>query len=70
MIESRLYHVGRYAARAAIVIAAVYLALGVGAPWMLNNAPPSPQDVVAARVCCAHAAGAAESRPARAVAPH
>jgi hypothetical protein len=57
--------VGRYAARAAIVIAGVYLALAVGAPWLLLNAPPSPQDVVAAQVCCFKAASAADVRPAR-----
>jgi hypothetical protein len=57
--------VGRYAARGAIVIAGVYLALAVGAPWLLLSAPPSPQDVVAAQVCCFKAASAADVRPAR-----
>jgi len=57
--------VGRYAARAAIVVAGVYLALAVGAPWLLLNAPPSPQDVIAAQVCCFKAAGATDARPAR-----
>jgi hypothetical protein len=57
--------VGRYAARAAIVIAGVYLALAVGAPFLLLDAPPSPQDVVAAQVCCFKSASAPEARPAR-----
>jgi len=65
MNAMRMNAVSRLAARAAIVVAGVYLAFAVGAPWMLNNAPPSPQDVVAAQVCCFKAAGAADARSAR-----
>jgi len=61
----RLNLLGRYAARAAVVVAAVYLALAVGAPFLLLHAPPSPQDVVAAQVCCFRAAEAADALPAR-----
>ena len=61
----RMNAVGRYAARAAVLVAGVYLAFAVGAPWLLYNAPPSPQDVVAAQVCCVKSAGAADARPAR-----
>ena len=65
MNAMRMISVSRLAARAAIVVAGVYLALAVGAPWMLNSAPPSPQDVVAAQVCCVKSAGAADARSAR-----
>jgi hypothetical protein len=65
MNAMRINAVGRYAARAAIVVAAIYFALAVGAPWLLLDAPPSPQDVVATQVCCFKAAGAADARPAR-----
>jgi hypothetical protein len=65
MNEFRINAVGRYAARAAILAAGIYLALAVGAPWLLLDAPPSPQDVVAAKVCCFKAVGAADARPAR-----
>ena len=43
---------GHVTARAAIVVAALYLALAVGAPWLLNDAPPSAQDVLATQACC------------------
>ena len=65
MNELRMNAVGRYAARAALLVAGVYLAVAVGAPWLLHNAPPTPQDVVAAQVCCFKSAGAADVRPAR-----
>lgn len=39
--------------RAAIVIVALYVALVVGAPWLLYDAPPSAQDVLASKVYCA-----------------
>jgi hypothetical protein len=65
MNAMRMNAVGRSAARAAIVVAGVYFALAVGAPWLLHNAPPSPQDIVAAQVCCASSAGPADVRPAR-----
>jgi len=65
-VNERLMNaVGRLAARVAIVIASVHFAFAVGAPWMLNGAPPSPQDVTAAQVCCARLAGGADARPAR-----
>ena len=38
--------------RAAMVIVALYVALAIGAPWLLNDAPPSAQDVLAANVFC------------------
>jgi hypothetical protein len=38
---------GHVTARAAIVLVALYLALGVGAPWLLRDAPPVAQDVIA-----------------------
>jgi hypothetical protein len=65
MNATRMNALGRYAARAAIVVAGVYLAIAVGAPWLLYSAPPSPQDVVAAQVCCFKPPGAGDARTAR-----
>ncbi len=49
--------IGRLAARAAVLVAGFVLALAIGAPWLLHDAPPSPEAVFAARLCCTHAAG-------------
>jgi len=65
MNAMRMNAVGRYAARAALIVAGVYFALAVGAPWLLLNAPPSPQDIVAAQACCFKSAGTADVRPVR-----
>ena len=43
---------GQLTARAAVVVVALYLALAVGAPWLLHDAPPSAQDVLATQACC------------------
>ena len=40
----------RHLARVAAVIVGIVIALAVGAPWLLNDAPPSPEAVVAAKV--------------------
>ena len=58
MTESTFRHSTRFAARAAVILAGMYLAFAVGAPWMLNDAPPTPQDFVASKVCCAKAVSA------------
>ena len=39
-----------HTARIAAVVVGVVIALGVGAPWLLNDAPPSPEAVLAAKV--------------------
>ena len=52
-MTERTHHLSRFATRAALVGLGLYLALGVGVPWVINSAPPSAQDVVAAAVCCA-----------------
>ena len=39
--------------RAAVVVVSLYVALAVGAPWLLYDAPPSAQDVLASKVYCA-----------------
>jgi len=44
------------AARVAAIIVGMVIALGVGAPWLLNDAPPSPEAVFAAKVAQAQAA--------------
>ena len=51
-MTERTHNVSRYATRAALVAVGLYLALVVGVPWLINHAPPSAQDVVAAAVCC------------------
>ena len=43
MTADRFHFAGRIAARAAAVLAGLYLAFAVGAPWILNDAPPSVQ---------------------------
>ena len=65
MTQFHFTTVSRHAARALMLAAGLYLAFAVGAPWLLYNAPPSPQDVVAAKVCCVKAASATEARPAQ-----
>jgi hypothetical protein len=39
--------------RRALLVTGFVLAFAVGAQWLLYEAPPSPEAVVAARVCCA-----------------
>jgi hypothetical protein len=57
-MTERTHNVSRYATRAALVGLGLYLALVVGVPWLINHAPPSAQDVVAAAVCCVQPASA------------
>jgi hypothetical protein len=45
-----------HTARIAAVIVGIAIAVGVGAPWLLTEAPPSPEVVIAAKVAQAHAA--------------
>ena len=55
-----------HAARVAAVVVGIVIALGVGAPWLLNDAPPSPEAVMAARVAAApmlHEAAGAPALP-------
>ena len=40
-------------ARRVLLVTGFILALAVGAQWLLYEAPPSPEAVVAARACCA-----------------
>ena len=57
---------GHVTARAALVVVALYLALAVGAPWLLQEAPPSAQDVLATAACCSVAPAAlAATKPAK-----
>jgi hypothetical protein len=65
MTELHLNTISRHAVRAAMIAAGLYLVFAVGAPWMLHNAPPSPQDVVAAKVCCDKAASNTDAHPAK-----
>ena len=46
----------------ALLVTGFILALSVGAQWLLYDAPPSPEAVVAAKACCA--------KPPPVAAPH
>ena len=63
MTETRSHLYGRYAIRAALVGAALYLALAVGFPFLINGAPPSAADIVAAHVCCVAPVSAEAVKP-------
>jgi len=58
MNEDRRNAVGRLTARIALLLGFA-AALAIGGPWLLNDAPPSPEAVIAAAVCCAQAPNAA-----------
>jgi hypothetical protein len=58
---------GHVTARAALIVAALYLALAVGAPWLLNDAPPSAQDVLATQACCTTTGLAGAAKPSKAM---
>ena len=57
MNEDRRNAAGRLTARIALVLGFA-AALAVGGPWLLNDAPPSPEAVIAAAACCAQAPNA------------
>ena len=40
---------GHFLARIAVFVVAAYVAFAVGAPWLLHDAPPSAQDVLASK---------------------
>jgi len=61
MTEDRTTFIGRLTARFAAMIIGAVLALAIGAPWLLHDAPPSPEAVLASSVCCTSAAGATDS---------
>ena len=56
-------------ARVAILIVGIVLALAVGAPFLLNDAPPSPEAVFATKLCCVKVPSVIAPRPAPMVAP-
>jgi hypothetical protein len=68
MNEDRLNWASRLTVRLAIMIAFA-AALAIGGPWLLNDAPPSPEAVIAAAVCCAKAPNAAARDSGVAIAP-
>ena len=68
MNEDRLNAASRLSVRLAIMIAFA-AALAIGGPWLLNEAPPSPEAVIAAAVCCANAPTAAARDSGVAIAP-
>ena len=69
MIEDRINVASRIAARVAILIVGVVLAFAVGAPFLLNDAPPSPEAVFATKLCCVKVPSVVAPRPAPMVAP-
>ena len=70
MSEYRLNAASRLTVRLAVILGFA-ATLAIGGPWLLNDAPPTPEAVIAAAVCCAEAgnAGARDSgttvRPVR-----
>ena len=60
---------GSVTARAIVVVVALYLALAVGAPWLLHDAPPSAEDVIATRACCSTVVGASLVKATAAITP-
>lgn len=58
MNEDRRNAASRLTARIVLMLGFA-AALAIGGPWLLNDAPPSPEAVVAAAVCCAPAPNAA-----------
>jgi hypothetical protein len=44
--RTAMWHCAR---KTALILAAVYVALALGEPWLLQNAPPSPHEVVVTR---------------------
>jgi hypothetical protein len=58
MTEDRNSLLSRFTARFAAVVVGAVLALAVGAPWLLHDAPPSPEAVLASSLCCTSAPGA------------
>jgi hypothetical protein len=69
MNEDRTYVTSRHTARFAILIVGLFLALAIGAPWLLNDAPPSPEAVFVAKLCCATAPNALAPGTAPRIAP-
>jgi hypothetical protein len=69
MDEDRVNGPRRHAARVAALVVGTLLALAIGAPWLLYDAPPSPEAVFAAAACCSNAPTAAPARPAAIIAP-
>ncbi len=57
----------------AVVAVAGFLALDIGAPWLLFDSPPSPYEAVALNSLCRNATGTKAAcraaDPARAIAP-
>ncbi len=49
---------------AALAVAAAYVVLAVGAPWLLEDAPPSLYEIVAARACAPGAPGSSPNASA------
>jgi hypothetical protein len=52
----------KWITRAAVVVVSLYVALAVGAPWLLYDAPPSAQDVLASKAYCAPGSALAAQR--------
>jgi len=69
MTAERTSFISNLTARVAALIAGVVLALAFGAPWLLQDAPPSPEAVFAANVCCFKAPAVVAPGAAQRVAP-
>ena len=69
MNEGRTNGTARHAARVAVWVVGLVLALAVGAPWLLYDAPPSPEAAFVAKLCCVKTSNAAAPVPAPKIAP-
>jgi hypothetical protein len=62
-------HSSLSALRAAVLAAAVALALAVGVPWLLTDAPPSAEAAFVSRLCCSAPVAAPAPAQVRTLAP-
>ena len=69
MNENRTSVISRTTARVAVLIAGLFLVVAVGAPFLLYDAPPSPEAVFATRLCCGTAPGSVAPPAVPALAP-
>ena len=56
-LRTRLAYGASLLPRVAVVAVTAFLALYIGAPWLLFDAPPSPFEAVALKALCHNAAG-------------
>ncbi len=53
MNTTHAYPTRRSTLGAALAAVVLYVAVAIGIPWLLNEAPPSPEAALVAQLCCA-----------------